>query len=310
MTPITAKGALERFLDHLDGERRVSVHTLSAYRRDLDRFIDFQTGHKGRELLVNDLKTLALPDFRAFMADCRRPPDALSARSLARCLSSIRGLFRYLEQRHGIKNCALSLVESPKFAPAKPKPVTERAARALMEAPSDQDIEPWLQARNTALITLLYGCGLRISEALGLTGRDLPLTDMLTVIGKGGKSRTVPLLPVVREAMNAYLAVLPHAVEASGPVFFGIRGGAMGSRAAQHLMQDLRHLLGLPSTATPHALRHAFATHILGHGGDLRTIQELLGHARLSTTQIYADVDTQRLVSLYDQAHPRARRPE
>ena len=240
------------------------------------------------------------------MADRRR--DGLSPRSLARALSALRTFFAYGRRRWGLENAALTLVESPKVGRSKPKPVSEDAARALLAETAARGGKDWVQARDAAVLLLLYGCGLRISEALGLMGRDHPLSDTLRITGKGSKTRIVPALPAVRDAAARYVELCPFDLEPDQPLFRGVRGGALGARTVQSLMQDLRNRLGLAPSATPHALRHAFATHLLAHGGDLRAIQELLGHASLSTTQVYADVETTRMMSVYDQAHPRARR--
>ena len=296
--------ALGAFYAHLMGERRLAPRTLDAYRRDLDGFSAFLSTHLGQTVTLADLPGLRASDFRAWMADRRR--DGLSARSLARELSAVRTLFGYLQRRWQIEVAALSLVESPKVLPSKPKPVSETAARALIAETGQRDAPDWIRARDAALLVLLYGCGLRISEALALRGADLPLTDTLRVTGKGNKTRLVPVLPAVREACEAYARLCPFDLEPDDALFRGVRGGPLGARSVQALMQDLRGRLGLSPTATPHALRHAFATHLLANGGDLRAIQELLGHASLSTTQVYADVETARLMSVYDQAHPRA----
>lgn len=302
--PLTEAVAV--FLDHLSGERRLSDRTVDAYGRDLAGFGDFLALHLGRIVRLGELGLLTTSDFRAYLAGRRR--DGVSARSLARSLSAIRTFFAYAQRRWSLENEALKLVEAPRTGRPKPKPVSETAARELLDAAGEGDREDWIEARDTAVLSLLYGCGLRISEALSLTGRDLPLGEALRVTGKGDKVRIVPVLPAVREAVTAYARACPYVVERDEPVFRGARGGVLGARAIQKRMTELRSALGLPSTATPHALRHAFATHLLAHGGDLRAIQELLGHSNLSTTQIYAEVETSRLVATFEQAHPRARR--
>ena len=298
--------ALDAFYAHLAGERRLAARTLDAYRRDLDGFAAFLGLHLGCEPALCDLATLRASDFRAWMADRRR--GGLSARSLARELSAVRTFFSYARRRWSLENAALSLIEGPKFARSKPRPVSEAAARELIAGTGHRDGRGWVQARDSAVLLLLYGCGLRISEALGLTGRDHPLGETLRITGKGGKMRVVPVLPAVREACAEYVRLCPFDLEPATALFRGTRGCALGPRSVQALMSDLRGRLGLPPSATPHALRHAFATHLLANGGDLRAIQELLGHASLSTTQVYADVETRRLMSVYDQTHPRARR--
>jgi len=293
------------FGQHLAGERRLSPKTVEAYGRDLDQFAAFLGTHLGRAISLADLAGLKATDFRAFMASRRR--DGLSARSLARSLSAIRTFYSYAERRWGVENAALTLIEAPKQGRPKPKPVSESGARALIDEAGRSSGNDWIEARDVAVLSLLYGCGLRISEALALSGRDRDLPDSMQITGKGGKTRLVPILPVVREAVAHYAALCPFELTADQALFRGTRGGALGARAVQKRMEELRARLGLGPTATPHALRHSFATHLLAHGGDLRAIQELLGHASLSTTQIYADVETSRLMAIYDGAHPRAR---
>jgi integrase/recombinase XerC len=303
-----ARDALAAFLDHLAGERRASARTVDAYRRDLDGFLEFLAGHRGGVASLRDLEDLKTADFRAWLADLRRPPRSLSVRSAARALSALRSFYAYLLRRWAVDGAALALIEGPKPPRPKPKPVSEPAAKALLEETGKRGLPAWVAARDAALLSLLYGCGLRLSEALALTGAQADPGETLRVLGKGGKIRLVPVLPAVREAVIAYAAACPFEVEPGEPLFRGVRGGPLGPRSAQKLMGDLRARLGLPATATPHALRHAFATHLLAHGGDLRAIQDLLGHASLSTTQVYADVEQSRLTALYDKAHPRARR--
>lgn len=298
--------ALAAFHDHLSGERRLSPRTVEAYDRDLAVFAEFLAGHLATAPTLADLTALRASDFRAWMAQRRR--DGLSARSLARALSALRTFFAYAKRRWGLDNAALGLVESPKLRRSQPKPVSEDAAQALIAETALTGSPDWVQARDEAVIVLLYGCGLRISEALALAGRDRELGETLRVTGKGGKTRIVPVLPVVREAVARYVALCPFDLAGPEPLFRGVRGGALGARAVQTAMERLRNRLGLAASATPHALRHAFATHLLAHGGDLRAIQELLGHASLSTTQVYADVENSRLMAVYDGAHPRARK--
>lgn len=303
---ISAEEARLAYLAHLRGERRASVRTGEAYGRDLAAFFAFLTEHLGETPTLQDLAELHARDFRAYLARRRSGPDGLSPRSTARALAAIRGFFRYAQRRWGMKNDELGLVQGPKLARALPRPVSETAAQSLIDMAAEDDVEPWVGARDAAVLALLYGAGLRISEALSLTGADAPLDDVIRVMGKGGKVRLVPVLPVVRDAVERYRALSPHPLTAGAPLFRGVRGGALGPRAVQARMESLRAQLGLPATATPHALRHAFATHLLAHGADLRAIQELLGHADLSTTQIYAEVDADTLLGIYDKAHPRA----
>lgn len=298
--------ALTAFLAHLSGERRLSARTVDAYRRDLEGFGNFLAGHLSRLPDLADLAGLKTADFRAYMADRRRGRDGVSARTLARGLSAIRTFFAYLHRRWGLENPALELVEAPRTGRATPKPISEGGAQRLLEETRELGQSDWTQARDLAVLSLLYGCGLRISEALALTGSDHPMPDSLRILGKGGKTRIVPVLPVIAEAVATYVARCPFDLEPDQALFRGVRGGALGARSIQKSMQILRSRLGLAPTATPHALRHSFATHLLANGGDLRAIQELLGHASLSTTQIYAEVESSRLLAAYDAAHPRA----
>ncbi|MGJ3232079.1 MAG: tyrosine recombinase XerC [Oceanicaulis sp.] len=300
-TPGAARAA---FLDHLQGSRK-SARTLEAYGRDLDQLFEFLSGHLGKLVLLSDLETLAAADWRAFLAERRRA--GAGARTLQRQLSAIRSFFAYARKRWGLENAALGLVEAPKAARRMPRPVSETAAKALI-ADAGEGAEPWIAARDTAVLSLLYGCGLRISEALSLTGRDTPLPSPLRIAGKGGKTRIVPVLPAVSEAVVRYVELCPFDPAPDAPLFRAKRGGALSPRQVQAMMQTLRARLGLPASATPHALRHSFATHLLAHGGDLRSIQDLLGHASLSTTQIYAEVDGAALHRVHAATHPRARR--
>lgn len=303
---ITADIALSEFLAHLSGERRLADKTVEAYSRDITAFLGFQTRHLGGIPSLTDLGALKPVDFRAYLAARRGGEDGLSARSVARLLSALRTFYRYLERRYGVKNASLSLISSPRARRSLPKPIAAQSAKDLIAAADDLDKLPWIAARDMAVMTLLYGAGLRISEALGLTGDDLPLGEVLAIEGKGGKVRIVPILPVIRAAIDDYVRQCPYIMEAGAPIFRGLRGKGLQPAILQREMARLRGALGLPQSATPHALRHSFATHLLAGGGDLRTIQELLGHASLSTTQIYADVDTGQLLSVYDKAHPRA----
>lgn len=301
-----AHKALEYFMTHLRAERRLSPNTLAAYERDLDAFFAHSAQHCGSAVTLDILANLSALDFRSYLAARRRGPAPLSSRSLARALSSIRSFYRYMERRWGVKNDDLSLIEGPKLGRAAPRPLTVHAAKEVLEVSAQEGVTaPWVAARNVALLTLLYGAGLRISEALALTGADLPIGEVLRISGKGNKTRMVPVLPLARDAIDAYVHMCPWTMTRHAMLFRGVRGGAMGARAAQKLMQNLRGQLGLPDTATPHALRHSFATHLLANGGDLRALQELLGHASLSSTQIYADIDAQSLLRIYDTSHPK-----
>jgi integrase/recombinase XerC len=304
---LTAPEALAAWLEHLAHERRSSPRTLEAYGDAVRRYLAFLEQHRGEAVSAADLGSIAPAELRAFLAFRRQGKRPLSPRSISQTLSAIRSFHRFLDRRLGIANPALQLVRGPRIKPSAPRPVTEDQARGLIaEAELDPDREAWESARDAALITLLYGCGLRISEGLSLTGADLPLGASLRITGKGSKTRVVPVLPQVAEAVGAYAKTLPYAVAPDEPLFRAKRGGPLSPRHAQALMQRLRGRLGLPDSATPHALRHSFATHLLGAGADLRAIQELLGHASLSTTQRYTGVDAAGLLAAYASAHPRA----
>jgi integrase/recombinase XerC len=288
----------------LAGERRASAHTVAAYGRDLAFFLDFLTEHLGELPSLAAIDSLRLADFRAYLA--RRSGDGIERSSLTRGLSVLRGFVRFLQRRGLASTTALAALRSPKLPHSIPKPLTIDDATGSLAAAGDVATSQWQGKRDTAILALLYGCGLRLSEALGLTRNEAPLGEMLAITGKGGKQRHLPVLPAVREAVAEYLAACPHALPKGGPLFVGARGGPLNPRLVQRQMVLLRGFLGLPETATPHALRHSFATHLLGAGGDLRSIQELLGHASLSTTQRYTAVETERLFAIYDSAHPRA----
>jgi len=302
-----ARAAVASWWRWLCQERRASAHTAAAYARDLSAFLNFLGEHLGQEIALGDLAALKPLDFRAYLAGRRE--DGLASVSAARALSVVRSFFGFLERRGLAHNAAIRAIRSPKVPRGLPKPLAETEALKTVEAAGDFSDEPWMQKRDIAVIALLYGAGLRISEALGLDRRDLPREDggTLRITGKGRKTRVVPLLPNVRAAIEDYVAACPWRVGAAGPLFLGARGKRLNPRLIQGRMQQLRALLDLPETATPHALRHSFATHLLSAGGDLRAIQELLGHASLSTTQRYTEVDAKRLLEVYDKAHPRAR---
>jgi integrase/recombinase XerC len=305
-------GALADWRAWLADERRASPHTLSAYEADLAGFLGFLADHLGGDVGLADLGTLKTADFRAWLA--RRARDGLAKSSTARAMSTVRGFYRRLEKRDLVSNPAVRAVRTPKLPQSAPKPLSEQGAREVMTLVGGDGIgatakEPWIAKRDAAVLLLLYGCGLRIGEALGLTrGR---LKDMakgaMTVRGKGDKDRMVPVLPVVADAVRDYLGACPYAGGESDALFLGARGKTLDPAIVQKEMRGLRRALNLPETATPHALRHSFATHLLGGGGDLRTIQELLGHASLSTTQRYTAVDSTKLLDVYRAAHPRAR---
>ena len=303
---IPASDALGIFLDHLSGERRLSPKTVEAYQRDLSAFFGFLAGHLDVALDLSHLAVLKPIDFRAYLAHRRRGDTPLSAASIGRQLSAIRTFYRYIERRWDIKNSSLALIKGPKAKRPLPKPLSQSGAKALVMEEALEAKEAWIDARNSAVLMLLYGAGLRISEALSLTPAHLPLGETLILTGKGGKTRLVPIISKARKAVDRYARLCPFQVEPSEPLFRGTRGGPLGARAIQSEVQRLRSALGLPESATPHALRHSFATHLLAGGGDLRTIQQLLGHESLSTTQRYTDVDAEALMKVHKAAHPRA----
>lgn len=298
--------ARQNWLQSLTGQRRLSALTVEAYERDTRQFLHFLSEHTGKIPELADLSALRVADLRAFLAARRR--TGAGARSLGRGLAGLRSFFRYLVRQNLAEVPAVKAVRSPRQPKSLPKPLTVTDAVNLVNAKTQLDEEPWIAARNAAVLTLLYGCGLRIAEALALKGRDLanPAQTSLYVTGKGGKTRLVPLIAAVGEAVSAYRNLCPYILTPEGALFRGARGGALQPAIIQRAVQKLRAGLGLPDSVTPHALRHSFATHLLAHGGDLRAIQELLGHTSLSTTQIYTGVDSERLLAVYQQAHPRA----
>jgi integrase/recombinase XerC len=296
-----------RWLVHLSAERRMSPKTVEAYRRDVTQFLAFLCEHLGGRVTFARLARLAPADVRAFMAS--RRADGIAGRSLMRTLAGARSFARFLERNGKGKVGALAAVRAPRLERTLPKPLAVADATRVTQADlrAGEPRSPWVLLRDAAVLALLYGAGLRISEALGLKRADMRhAQDAVTVVGKGSKARMVPLLPQVKTLVDAYLAVCPHALPDDGPLFVGAHGGPLSPRIVQLVMQRLRGALNLPETATPHALRHSFATHLLARGGDLRAIQELLGHASLSTTQAYTAVDAERLIAAYRSAHPRA----
>jgi integrase/recombinase XerC len=303
---LTASEALLAWLEHLAHERRLSPRTLEAYGHIGRLYVAFLERHRGGSQTPTDLGAVTAAEVRAHLAERRSGDRPLNARSLSQTLAAIRGFHAFLDRRCGTPAPQLALVRGPRVKPSLPRPVTEDQAKGLLHEPeADPDMEPWEAARDRAVLTLLYGCGLRISEALSLKRSDAPLPDALRITGKGGKMRLAPVLPQVREAVDAYLAAQPFVLEADQPLFRAKRGGPLSPRHVQATVQRLRGRLGLPESATPHALRHSFATHLLGAGADLRSIQELLGHASLSTTQKYTQVDAARLLAAYAEAHPK-----
>jgi len=299
---------MTRWLSHLRAERRLSPKTLEAYARDVRQCLTFLAEHWGTRVTLKGFAALEASDVRAFMA--MRRADDIGGRSLMRALAGLRSFGRFLEQEGKGKVGALSAIRAPKIGKSLPKPLPMAAAKRLADADerAGEDREQWILDRDAAVMALLYGSGLRISEALGLKKRDVPLPgegDVIIVTGKGNKTRMVPVLQNVLKLIADYTAICPHQLDPAGPIFVGARGGPLSPRIIQLTMERLRGAFGLPDSATPHALRHSFATHLLSRGGDLRAIQELLGHASLSTTQIYTGIDSERLLEVYRTAHPR-----
>jgi len=301
---------LKRWLEFISAERRLSPKTVEAYARDVGFFLSFLTEHLGHAPKLSDLSKLAPADIRSFLAF--RRSNGVEARTLSRSLAAARSFARFLEREGRGKSDALSAVRAPKIAKTLPRPLDAASAMALTEASTRtyETREPWVLARDAAVLSLLYGAGLRIAEALSLTRGEIPepgTADSITVTGKGNKTRMVPLIPQITQAIADYIAICPFDLVANEPVFRGEKGGPLSPRIVQLAMERMRGALGLPDSATPHALRHSFATHLLARGGDLRSIQELLGHASLATTQIYTQVDSTHLLEAYRAAHPRAR---
>lgn len=297
-----------QWLRRLEVERQASPQTIDAYERDVRQFLTFFAGYQGRPVAPADLADLKAAEFRAFLAERRR--DGAGARSLGRHLSGVRSFIRHLEREGLASGAGAASMRAPKRPKSLPRPLSVPDALAVTEEAGAGASEPWIAARNVAVLTLLYGCGLRISEALNLPGHALADAGArsMTITGKGNKQRLVPLLPAVLDAVAAYRRLCPYQLSADGPLFRGARGGQLAPGIIQREMQRLRGYLGLPDSATPHALRHSFATHLLAKGGDLRAIQDLLGHASLSSTQVYTGIEGGRLLQIYDDAHPRARR--
>ena len=300
-----ATHALEEWLTSIKALNSAADNTIEAYRTDLLGYLAFITTHFGDATGLAPLKLVKVTDMRAWMAHERG--RGVSPRSLARSLSAVKSFYRWLAERDGFDPTVILSARTPRFQKKLPRPLAEDAARAMIETVELQSEKRWVAERDAAVITLLYGCGLRISEALSLTGADVPLPEVMRIIGKGNKERIVPVIEAARTAVARYLRACPHPLEPDAPLFRAVRGGPLRPRAIQKVMEAARMQLGLPATATPHALRHSFATHLLSAGGDLRAIQELLGHASLSTTQAYTSVDTARLMEVYDKTHPKAR---
>jgi integrase/recombinase XerC len=303
--PNLRQAALD-WAEHLGQERRLSDNTLEAYARDLEQFFRFLTGHLSEPPSLSDISSLTPADVRAFMAD--RRGDGVGARTLGRQIAALRSFARFCQRLGLASTTAFTSVRPPKQPKSLPKALSVADSARVIEMAERFSEEPWIAARDRAALTLLYGCGLRISEALGIKAAEAPSgkRDTIRVIGKGGRERVVPVLPAVRRAIEDYIRLAPFTLEPDEPLFRGARGGPLSPRIIQIAIARLRGALGLEASVTPHALRHSFATHLLGRGGDLRTIQELLGHASLSTTQIYTSVDSERLLEVYRKAHPRA----
>lgn len=299
-----ARDALSDWLAQQSALKGSSENTLKAYRTDVFEFLAFMTAHHGGGLGLAPLSRITIGDMRAWMAATRG--QEVGPRSMARKLSAVKSFYRWLAQREGFEPTAVLSTRAPKYQRKLPRPLAQDAAQAMIDRVEIQSEVPWIAARDVAVVTLMYGCGLRISEALGLVGCDAPLPDVLRITGKGGKERLVPVLSAARDAVQDYLRLCPHPKEDDAPLFRGVRGGALNPRAISKVMEQARMQLGLPATATPHAMRHSFATHLLSAGGDLRAIQELLGHASLSTTQAYTAIDTARLMEVYEKTHPKA----
>jgi integrase/recombinase XerC len=303
----SARQAYAAWLDYLTLERRASPRTVRAYGDNVLAYLNFLERHRGETVSLAAMGEISAADLRGYLAFRRQGEDALAPRSISQALSSIRAFHKYLDQRHNVANAAVELVRGPRLKIGLPRPVSEAQARDLIsEAADDTERDPWETARDAAVLTLLWGCGLRISEALSLTWSDAPLGQSMRITGKGGKTRIVPVLDAVRDAVASYVDELPFVLGPDEPLFRAKRGGPLSPRHVQGLVQLLRGRLGLSDRVTPHAFRHAFATHLLGAGADLRAIQDLLGHASLSTTQRYTQVDAAGLLAAYNAAHPKA----
>jgi integrase/recombinase XerC len=299
-----ARDLMQHWLSDLASLRDAAGATVDAYARDLTDFLDFQARHAGEAIGPQALRGLQATDMRAWMAAQRA--RGVGSRSLARRLSAVKSFYRWWAEREGFDATAILSMRAPRHGRRLPRPLSIEGARDMLDTVGQHDARDWVAARDVAVLTLLYGCGLRRSEALGLDAALLPLGDALRIRGKGGKQREVPVLPAARAAVARYASLCPHDLAPGTPLFRGIRGGPLNGRQVALVMAGARMQLGLPASATPHALRHSFATHLLDAGGDLRAIQELLGHASLSTTQGYTAVDTARLLEVYASAHPKA----
>jgi integrase/recombinase XerC len=301
--------AVRDWLNYLEAVRGRAANTIDAYGRDARQFLGFLASCRGEAVTLAHLDDLTKMDYRAFLS--KRREEGIKSQSIARSLTALRSLSKYLAREEIVQNLKVFDIGLPRLPPRLPKPLIETKAKDLItEVLIDGEMSdhPWTGPRNQAVLLLLYGSGLRISEALGLDMRDAPLPprDVICIKGKGGRARLAPVLPIVQAAVSAYLEKCPHRLDPHGPLFLGVKGGRLSPRMVELLIARLRSNLGLPETATPHALRHSFATHLLSRGGDLRVIQELLGHSSLSTTQAYTEVDRDRILQVYNMAHPRA----
>ena len=298
------KDKLLKWNDYLRVEKNMSKHTLRAYGADVGHFIEFLFDHLGKQPGLNDLSNVSIRDFRGWMS--KKAIEGTSNASRARSLSGIKNLLTWLDKQGIMHNAAINTVRTPKLPHKLPRPLHETQAIDLIDNAGFLEKDDWVGQRNAALFTLLYGCGLRINEALSLDIRDFPRDGFLRVVGKGDKERQVPVLTLVEDALETYLRACPFSEEPNRPIFLGARGGRLNQGVAQRAMRDLRGMLGLPENATPHALRHSFATHLLQNGANLREIQELLGHVSLSTTQRYTEINAEEMMKIYNAAHPRA----
>ncbi|PIR39038.1 MAG: recombinase XerC [Alphaproteobacteria bacterium CG11_big_fil_rev_8_21_14_0_20_39_49] len=297
----TLQDVVKQWYSYLKNERQYSAHTLRAYQSDLISFFDFQNRHRGEAVTLSVLEKLEVRDIRAWLAHRQR--SDMSNKATARAISTIRSFYKYIEKQEIIKNHAVFSVSSPKVTKSVPRALSSADAVDAGSAIGQLSDEDWVSKRDTALLTLIYGCGLRISEALSLTIADLPIGESLKITGKGNKEREVPVLPIVRERINEYLEACPFNMNES--IFIGVRGGSLTPEVFRRQLKNLRCMLGLPDSATPHAFRHSFATHLLEKGVGLREIQELLGHSSLASTQIYTKVDTKNLLEAFEKAHPK-----
>lgn len=295
--------SFREWLHYLRDVRRYSAHTSTAYAQDVEQFFTFLQDYFGQGLSLKILQDLEAKDIRAWLAE---RAHHFQASSTARALSTLKSYYRYLEQHHGVKQAAIFHIRGPKRKKSVPKALSAQQASDAVRQAGLQHAEGWQNDRDVALLVLIYGCGLRISEALSLSYSDYPLRDTLMITGKGNKQRMVPVLPAIRQALARYIEHCPFPFTSQSPLFIGARGKALDPGVFQRQVRELRAALGLPDSATPHAFRHSFATHLLARGGDLRAIQELLGHANLSTTQRYTQVEESRLLSAFQAAHPRA----